>query len=73
MFVTNKAIGDVEITINAIHIDNLICCIMDYLEEHNMSVAEIDMALAEVSYKAHDCAREQYSEFMESIDLDNLN
>lgn len=65
--------GNFEVTINAVKIDRLYNSIIDLIRGETMSVAEIDMALAEVSYQAHELAKEEYARLMDSIHLGNLN
>ena len=65
--------GNIEVTINTVKIDRLYNSIIDLIRGETMSVAEIDMALAEVSYQAHELAKAEYARLMDSVHLGNLN
>ena len=65
--------GNIEVTINAVKIDRLYNSIIDLILGETMSVAEIDMALAEVSFHVRELAKEEYARLKDSVHLGNLN
>ena len=65
--------GNIGVTINTAKIDGLYNSIIDLIRGEGMSVVEIDMALAEVSFQIHEAAREGYAKLMDSVNLENLN